>query len=128
MRKSDPAPFHDAELFVGGGFNWVSWNSAGPSATAMSTMFLYNAFANDRIETKIGSDINDFEFVGLQLGGLLSTGSQSVYDVLSYEAGLSHFPLGAPATIHRSPRMFPNVIPRKACSANLLRQIRRVLR
>ena len=112
---------HDAELFVGVGLNWVSWNSAGPSATARSTLFLYNAFANDRIETKIGYNINDFEFIGLQLGGLLSTGSQGVYAVLPYEAALSHFPLGAPATIHRSPRMFPNVIPRNARPANLLR-------
>lgn len=88
---------HDAELFVGVGFNWASWDTAGPSATTMSTVFLYNAFANDLIETKIGYNINDFEFVGLQLGGLLSTGSQGVYAVLPYEAGLSHFPLGAPS-------------------------------
>lgn len=86
-----------AELNFAAGLNWVTWNPAGPKSIAMSNLYLYKAFAEGHVETKIGYIGNDFEFVGLQVGGSLSTGSQGVYAVLPYEVGLSHFPLAAPA-------------------------------
>jgi porin len=86
-----------AQLFVAAGLNWVSWENAGPSSMTMSALYLYKAFANGRVETKVGYIANDFEFVGLQVGGSLSTGGQGVYAVLPYEVGLSRFPLTAPS-------------------------------
>ena len=89
--------FHNAQLYFAAGLTWVSWNNAGPSSMAMSALYIYKAFADGRIETKAGYIANDFEFVGLQVGGSLSTGSQGVYAILPYEVGLSHFPLTAPS-------------------------------
>jgi porin len=88
---------HDAQLYFAAGYNWVSWEPAGPKSLTMSSLYLYKAFANKHIETKLGYIGNDFEFLGLQVGGVLSTGSQGVYAILPYEVGLSHFPLPAPA-------------------------------
>jgi porin len=88
---------HNAQFYFAAGMNWVSWDNAGPSSVAMSALYLYNAFADGKIETKAGYIANDFEFVGLQVGGSLSTGSQGVYAVLPYEVGLSRFPLTAPS-------------------------------
>jgi len=88
---------HSAQLYFAAGLTWVSWNNAGPSSMAMSDLYLYKSFAEGKIETKAGYIANDFEFVGLQVGGSLSTGSQGVYAVLPYEVGLSHFPLTAPS-------------------------------
>jgi len=48
----------------------------------MSSLYLYQAFANGHVEAKLGYVSNDFEFVGLQVGGALSTGSQGVYAIL----------------------------------------------
>ena len=95
----DMRAFHlrSAELNFAAGLNWVSWDPAGPNSIVMSNLYLYKAFAEGHVETKIGYIGNDFEFVGLQVGGALSTGSQGVYAVLPYEVGLSHFPLAAPA-------------------------------
>ncbi len=88
---------HDAQLNFAAGLNWVSWYRAGPSAITMSSLYLYQAFANGHVEAKLGYVSNDFEFVGLQVGGALSTGSQGVYAILPYEVGLSHFPLPTPS-------------------------------
>lgn len=95
----DLRAFHlrNAQLNIAAGLNWVNWNQAGPRAITMSSLYLYKAFANSHVETKIGYISNDFEFVGLQVGGALSTGSQGVYAILPYEVGLSHFPLVAPS-------------------------------
>lgn len=86
-----------AQFYLAAGLNWVSWNNAGPSTMAMTSMYLYKAFAAGRMEVKAGYIANDFEFIGLQVGGSLSTGSQGVYAVLPYEVGLSRFPLTAPS-------------------------------
>jgi porin len=95
----DMRDFHlrNAQLYLASGLNWVSWNAAGPSSITLSSMYLYKAFANGHIEAKAGYVSNDFEFIGLQVGGSLSTGSQGVYAVLPYEVGLSRFPLTAPS-------------------------------
>jgi porin len=63
----------------------------------MNDVYLYKAFANGHVETKLGYISNDFEFIGLQVGGTLSTGSQGVYAILPYEVGLSRYPLEAPS-------------------------------
>ena len=88
---------HDAQLYFAAGYNWVSWEPAGPKSLSMSDLYLYKAFANKHVEIKLGYIANDFEFLALQVGGVLSTGSQGVYAILPYEVGLSHFPLPAPA-------------------------------
>ena len=95
----DMRAFHlrSAQLYFAAGLNWVSWDPAGPYSTVMSSLYLYKTFAEGHIETKIGYIGNDFEFVGLQVGGALSTGGQGVYAILPYEVGLSHFPLAAPS-------------------------------
>jgi porin len=95
----DMRHFHlrESQLYFAAGLNWVSWNNAGPNSITMSALYLYKAFADGRIEAKAGYISNDFEFVGLQVGGSLSTGSQGVYAVLPYEVGLSRFPLTAPS-------------------------------
>ncbi len=95
----DMRAFHlrSAQLFVAAGFNWVSWVPAGPNTATMNDMYLYKAFANGHVETKLGYISNDFEFIGLQVGGTLSTGSQGVYAILPYEVGLSRYPLEAPS-------------------------------
>ncbi len=95
----DMHDFHlsHAQFYFAAGLNWVSWDNAGPSSMAMSALYLYKAFADGKIEIKAGYIANDFEFVGLQVGGSLSSGSQGVYAVLPYEVGLSRFPLTAPS-------------------------------
>jgi porin len=95
----DMRAFHlrSAQLNFAAGLNWVTWNPAGPDSIVMSSLYLYKSFAEGHVETKVGYIGNDFEFVGLQVGGALSTGSQGVYAILPYEVGLSHFPVAAPA-------------------------------
>ena len=88
---------HSTQLNLAAGLTWVSWNPAGPSAITLSSLYLYKTFAEGRIETKLGYICNDFEFIGLQVGGALSTGSQGVYAILPYEVGLSRYPLTAPS-------------------------------
>jgi porin len=46
---------------------------------------------------KAGYNINDQEFVGLQVGGSSATGAQGVYAVLPFEVGMSYYPLMAPS-------------------------------
>lgn len=86
-----------AQLFMAAGLNWVSWDPAGPNTITMNDLYLYKAFANRNVEIKLGYVCNDFEFIGLQVGGALSTGSQGVYAILPYEVGLSRYPLQAPS-------------------------------
>jgi porin len=90
MLTYDMRAFHlrSAQLFLAAGFNWVSWDPAGPNTATMNDVYLYKAFANGHVETKLGYISNDFEFIGLQVGGTLSTGSQGVYAILPYEVGL----------------------------------------
>jgi porin len=86
-----------AELYVCGGWYWVSWNRAGPKAFQMHTMYLYKAFADGRVEVKAGYIGNNMEVIGLSVGGSLTTAAQGVYAVLPYEVGVSNFPLTAPS-------------------------------
>lgn len=87
----------DAQLNVGSALLWVRWNPAGPKAAALSDLNIYKSFFNDRLEMKVGYLRNDFEFLGMQVGGSISSGAQGVYAVLPFEAGLSHFPIVTPS-------------------------------
>jgi porin len=86
-----------AQLCIGGVWNWVSWNPAGPKALQLWNLYLYKAFGEDRLEIKAGYVSNNMNFVGFFVGGSTATGAQGVYAVLPYEAGLSYFPLTAPS-------------------------------
>ena len=86
-----------AQLNVGFAWKWATWGPAGPNATTMSTLYLFKRWGDRRVEMKAGYNINDQEFVGLQVGGSSSTGAQGVYAVLPYEVGMSYYPLMAPS-------------------------------
>jgi porin len=88
---------HDAQLNIGGAWRWTTWNPAGPKTIALSTLYLYKMWHDDRVQVKGGYITNDTEFVGLQVGGSLATGAQGVYAVLPYQVGMSYFPLTAPS-------------------------------
>ena len=88
---------HDAQLNVGAAWRWTNWNPAGPKTIALSTLYLYKAWHEHRVEMKAGYVTNDSEFVGIQVGGSLATGAQGVYAVLPYQVGMSYFPLTAPS-------------------------------
>ncbi len=88
---------HQAQLCIGGVWNWVSWNPAGPKALQLWNLYLYKAYGEDRLEIKAGYVSNNMNFVGFFVGGSTATGAQGVYAVLPYEAGLSYFPLTAPS-------------------------------
>lgn len=49
------------------------------------------------MEVKAGYIANNMNFVGLFVGGSTVAGSQGVYAVLPYEAGMSYFPMTAPS-------------------------------
>lgn len=85
-----------AVLTVSSGFQWASWNTAGPDAIALTSLYLFRAFAADRIEFKAGYLFNNYEYIGLQVGGTLTSGALGVYATLPYEAGMSYFPLATP--------------------------------
>jgi porin len=87
----------DAQLNISGGFFWVSWERAGPSAITLQSLYLYKSFAEKRIETKAGYLTNSWEFMGREVGGSTAAGALGVYAVLPYEVGLSHSPLISPA-------------------------------
>lgn len=91
----------NAELYVGGVWNWVSWDPAGPKAFQLWDLYLYKAFGEDRIEVKAGYVSMNLDFVGLFVGGSTAAGGQGVYAVLPYEAGMSYFPLTSPGTTMR---------------------------
>jgi porin len=86
-----------AQLNVGFGWRYSSWQPAGPNTVAMTNLYFFNRWGDRRVEAKAGYIGNDLEFVGLQVGGSTSTGAQGVYAVLPNEVGLSYFPLTAPA-------------------------------
>ena len=88
---------HGAQLHIGTAPTWVSWGLAGPSAVGISNLYLFKSFAEGRVETKFGYVSNDFEFLALQVGGALTTGSQGVYAILPYEVGLNHTPVPSPS-------------------------------
>ena len=88
---------HGAQLHIGATFWWASWNPAGPSAVDISNIYFFKSFAEGRVETKFGYIDNNFEFLGLQVGGEVSTGGQGVYAILPFEVGLNHAPVPSPA-------------------------------
>ena len=87
----------NAQLYMGGVWNWVSWNPAGPKSLQMWDLYFYKAFGNKRVEVKAGYISLNLDFIGLFVGGSTATGAQGVYAVLPYEAGMSYFPLTTPA-------------------------------
>jgi len=87
----------NAQLCMGAVWNWASWRPAGPKALQLWNLYLYKAFAEDRVEIKAGYVSNNMNFVGFFVGGSTATGAQGVYAILPYEAGLSYFPLTAPS-------------------------------
>jgi porin len=86
-----------AQLNVGFAWKWATWAPAGPNATTVSTLYFFQRWGDRRVEMKAGYNINDQEFVGLQVGGSSSTGAQGVYAVLPNEVGMSYYPLMAPS-------------------------------
>jgi porin len=86
-----------AQFYLGGVWNWASWNPAGPKSVQLWALYFYKAFGEDRLEIKAGYIANNMNFVGLFVGGSTATGAQGVYAVLPYEAGMSYFPLTAPS-------------------------------
>ena len=87
----------NAQLYMGGVWNWVSWNPAGPKSLQMWDLYFYKAFGDKRVEVKAGYISLNLDFIGLFVGGSTATGAQGVYAVLPYEAGMSYFPLTTPA-------------------------------
>ncbi len=86
-----------AQLYLGGVWNWASWNPAGPKSLQLWALYFYKEIGKDRLEVKAGYIANNMNFVGLFVGGSTATGAQGVYAVLPYEAGMSYFPLTAPS-------------------------------
>ena len=96
---------HRAQLFLGGVWNWVSWNPAGPKSFQLWDLYMYKAWGHavdgPRVQMKAGYVSLNLEFVGLFVGGSTATGGQGVYAVLPFEMGMSFFPLTAPAALLR---------------------------
>ncbi len=86
-----------ALLLMGAAWNWASWNPAGPKTLQMWNLNFYKVLGEDRVEIKAGYIANNMNFVGLFVGGSTATGSQGVYAVLPFEAGMSYFPLTSPS-------------------------------
>ena len=86
-----------AQLYMGGVWNWASWEPAGPKSVQLWALYFYKEFGEDRAELKAGYIANNMNFVGLFVGGSTATGTLGVYAVLPYEAGMSYFPLTAPS-------------------------------
>lgn len=88
---------HNAQFNIGAGWKWTNWIPSGPRALSLRTLYFYKMWGDDRVEMKVGYVSNEYEFVGMQVGGSLSNGSLGVYAVLPYEVGMSNFPLTAPS-------------------------------
>lgn len=90
-----------AQLYIGGDFDWVSWRPAGPKTFQLWDLYFYKAFGADRVEMKAGYVSMNLDFIGLFVGGSTAAGGQGVYAVLPYEAGMSYFPLTSPGATLR---------------------------
>jgi porin len=86
-----------AQLYLGGVWNWASWNPAGPKSLQLWALYFYKEIGKDRLELKAGYIANNMNFVGLFVGGSTATGAQGVYAVLPFEVGMSYFPMTAPS-------------------------------
>jgi porin len=91
----------NTQLYMGGVWNWVSWNPAGPKSLQLWDLYLYKSLSEDSVQVKAGYISMSLDFIGLFVGGSTATGTQGVYAVLPYEAGLSYFPLTTPAATAR---------------------------
>jgi porin len=89
---------HNAQLNMSGVWYWASWGPAGPKTIQLWTLYLYKAFAQNRVEIKMGYNSNDLEFIGLPVGGSIASAVQGVYATLPYEVGMAYFPLTAPSS------------------------------
>jgi porin len=83
----------------GGRANWV-W--ASPNTLKMAQVILYKPWLHNRLSFKAGYQDNDGEFIGMNVGGGMTSGSQGVYAVLPYEVGMSHMPITSPNLIVRA--------------------------
>ncbi len=88
---------HRAQLYMGGIWNWVSWNPAGPKSLQVWALYFYKEFGKDRVEIKTGYIAHNMNFVGFFVGGSTASAVQGSYAVLPFEAGMSYFPLTAPS-------------------------------
>jgi len=79
-----------------------NWYPSAPKALKMAVVMLYKPFFQQRFEVKGGYQDNDSEFIGMHVGGAMSSGSQGVYAVLPYEVGLAFMPLSAPTFVVRA--------------------------
>ena len=68
-----------------------------PKRSSCGRSISTKALGEDRAEVKAGYIAHNMNFVGLFVGGSTATGTQGVYAVLPYEAGMSYFPLTTPA-------------------------------
>jgi porin len=84
---------------IGGRANWV-W--ASPNIIKMAQVAIYKPWFHSRLSVKAGYQDNDGEFLGMNVGGGMTSGSQGVYAVLPYEVGLSHMPITSPTAIFRA--------------------------
>jgi porin len=91
----------NAQFYMGGVWNWSSWNPANPKAFKMWDMYVYKSFGDDRVQMKAGYMSLDLEFVGFFVGGSTASGASGVYAVLPYEAGMAYFPLSTPTILSR---------------------------
>ena len=87
----------DAQLYLSFAYKDTSWYPAGPNAAALNSLYVYKSLANGRLEMKGGYMFNHVEFVGMQVGGSVSSGTLGVYAVLPYEVGMSFLPVATPS-------------------------------
>lgn len=87
---------HKAQLTINGQLQQATWGPAQPTAFTIDSLYFYKEFGEDRVEMKIGYLTTDFQFIGLQVGGQVTSGAQGVYAVLPYEVGISYTPVPAP--------------------------------
>lgn len=79
----------------------TSWYPDTLEATRMMQAVLYKPLLQNRVEIKAGYQNNDDQFVGMQVGGNASSGSEGVFAVPQNEIGLAYAPLSAPSVTVR---------------------------
>lgn len=79
----------------------TSWYPDTLEASKMMQAVLYKPFLHNRIEIKAGYQNSDDQFVGMQVGGNASSGSEGVFAVPQNEIGLAYAPLSAPSVTVR---------------------------
>jgi porin len=84
---------------VAGEANWV-W--AMPNTVKMLEVVLYKPYLKGRLALRAGYEQTGNEFLGMQVGGNISSGSLGVYAVLPYEVGMSYVPLTSPMVTVRA--------------------------